>query len=92
MLPISEDLVQLADRWPLRESVFTAPNGTEKTCQRCTQEDCGQMIQGGEDLQQGIMIHLLSSHGYRMNGKQYDNHNRMIGEAKDAYRQENPLP
>lgn len=90
--PISPDLIELTRRWPLKTSTYTARDGTEKDCMRCAKDDCEEMIQGNEELEQGILIHLLCSHGYRMNGRQYNNQNRPIGDAKDACSEENSLP
>jgi hypothetical protein len=34
----------------------------------------------------GLLHHLMRSHGYRMDGHQYNNANQIVGEAADAYR------
>lgn len=31
----------------------------------------------------GVLAHLMAGHGYRMDGRQYDNRNRLIGDARE---------
>lgn len=89
---LSDDLSELADRWPLKESTYTARNGTTKPCVRCDYDNCDEMIQGSNQVHVAVLMHLLTGHGYRMDGQQYDNKNEKLGDARNACRKENTLP
>lgn len=63
------EMLQLAGDWPLYESTCTNtgnPNEPRRTqdCARCVQCDC---VVFPPD-QGGVLVHLSSHHGYRMDG------------------------
>jgi hypothetical protein len=88
---IAQCMYDLANTWPVywvdteRPGVVSAaditpgPRYVEKItrCERCDEEiyfqDVGHLS--------GVVRHLLNSHGYRMDGRQFDNQNRLVGHA-----------
>jgi hypothetical protein len=72
---VAPDLVRLAEIWP----VSTDPGAHPGEQLRCGDETCMQAI--WPDTVQGRLTHLLQSHGYRMDGKSYDNNNRPVTTA-----------
>jgi hypothetical protein len=78
---IAESLVELARHWPTYPSTYQAKQGrppervsVAMPCRRCTACDCVVLP---DDLA-GRLAHLTSMHGYRMNGRRYDNENRLL--------------
>jgi hypothetical protein len=78
---IAESLVALARTWPTVESTYAAKQGippdrysVDVPCQRCVACEC---VIVPDDLV-GRLAHLTSMHGYRMNGKRYDNQNQEV--------------
>jgi hypothetical protein len=78
---IAESLVNLARTWPTYLSEYVARQGrpperveVEVPCQRCLDCDC---VIIPDDLA-GRLAHLTVMHGYRMNGRRYDNQNQEI--------------
>lgn len=67
-------LLALAERWP----TYVDDDGDT----RCT--DCDQMIYTVQYGSSAPLVHLLHGHGYRMDGRQYNNVNEVIGHAADA--------
>lgn len=73
---VDPDLATLADTW----ETVTDPDAPHPVyAMRCGDPACGQLICPPDH--QGRLYHLLSSHGYRMDGRSYDNHNRVITTA-----------
>lgn len=67
---VHPDLVRLADAWETTVDADVPPiYGL-----RCGDESCGQQIFPPDRM--GRIGHLMSSHGYRLDGTSYDNHNR----------------
>jgi hypothetical protein len=73
MTGIDPDLQHLADEWPV---IFDTESGQY----RCADPDCGQAIFQGEHAT-ARLAHLLRAHGYRMDGRRFDDQNREIGRA-----------
>jgi hypothetical protein len=86
---INPDLPRLARRWPTYWSNYTDRNGTTRKGMRC--KNCHELIRETKPAVQGIVQHLMRSHGYRMDGRQFDNKNQHIGEAKNACRKKSPV-
>jgi hypothetical protein len=84
---VAPTLIELARNLPTYESTFMAKQGippdrvdVEVPCERCDLDDCVIW----PDSLVGRVAHLTVMHGYRMNGKQYDNQNQEVGgDAKD---------
>ena len=90
--PIAPALVALAERWEVYPSSFdmvsaTVVDGeivktvTVTECERC--KACDVALVPPADPQR-VLRHLLAFHGYRMDGRQFDNANNLIGSAADA--------
>lgn len=86
---ISPDLYDLARRWPTYWSTFADAVGTNRRCARC--KNCHELIPETKPAVQGIVMHVMRSHGYRMDGRQFNNRNEQIGHAKNARRPKSPL-
>lgn len=78
---IAPELVELARRLPVYDSTYTARQGRppervsiQAPCRRCTECDC---VIWPDDLI-GRISHLTTMHGYRMNGRRYDNQNQEL--------------
>lgn len=82
---IAESLVSLARTWPTSPSTYAAKQGippdryaVDVPCQRCV--SCEGVILP-DDLA-GRVAHLTLMHGYRMNGKRYDNQNQEVTDGE----------
>lgn len=77
MKEISAGLVQLAEDMDPVAYTATDNRGNSWACERCPQ--ChGAMVPPGVD---GRLAHLVTAHGWRMDGRQYDNCNQLIAEV-----------
>lgn len=87
------ELVELAQRWPTylggseRSGKTAASDGSltdfgpvEVAVLRC--QKCHDEIYPAEGLM-GRLGHLVSSHGYRSDGRQFDDRNNLIGHARE---------
>lgn len=74
---IAPALLQLADIWPL---TYDKDEPVPAYAVRCGEVDCGQMICPPDA--QGTVYHLLNAHGFRMDGRAFDNHNRVYTTAE----------
>lgn len=83
---ISPDLAQLAHDWPtVVGEVDPPPAGHVCSFEACRHDTrCGDELCSGliwpADLQ-GRISHLMQAHGFRMDGRCFDNHNREITTA-----------
>lgn len=66
-------------RYPVvdEQGAYEIVEEKDAPCIRC--KECGDMI--FPDDFQARLGHLFTHHGWRMNGKRYDNHNNVIEEA-----------
>lgn len=82
---VSPALRELARGWPAYEGLTdrytTDPEDlgepvvlTDQPCLRCTA--CDEEIY---PTVEGRLAHVMTSHGYRMDGRQFDNQNREVG-------------
>lgn len=88
-LDIAPALIELANGWPVRWDTTTRPvrtttagrvtGGETVAITRCVA--CGEEIFHGDGHLVGTLRHLMNSHGYRMDGRQFDNQNRLVGRA-----------
>ena len=71
-------LYELAANWPTYTDVTPAPRTAVfiDRCAVCHEE----VFPVTEDIDD-VVRHMLTSHGYRMDGRQFDNRNREIGHA-----------
>lgn len=88
---IAPCMFDLARRWRTYADVTTRPgpalaglgsgSGEAVMITRC--EPCGEEIFGsGPGVNRiDVVRHLLNSHGYRMDGRQFDNQNNEVGHA-----------
>lgn len=83
---IDESLLRLAERWETTTTVsgtLLPGFGVVSCVVRC--KPCGEQIfatgehDGVTDID--VVRHLVNSHGYRMDGRQFDNQNREVGHA-----------
>jgi hypothetical protein len=84
-------LIRLAGQWQLYESTaeltahqIAAAKSmrvelTQRQCLRCS--DCHEEVL---TIPGARLHHLLLSHGYRRDGRRFDNHNNYLGNAEDA--------
>lgn len=76
MTDIHPGLVALAEAMDAVPDVATDSLGRPWACERCPREKCGAaIIPPGTE---GRLAHLMSSHGWRMNGTRYDNQNTVL--------------
>lgn len=68
-------LLELARIWP----TYTDDNPVPVLQLRCGEPDCERQI-FPPDLQ-GRVQHLITGHGFRMDGRAFDNHNRLVTTA-----------
>jgi hypothetical protein len=93
---IAECMFDLARRWKIYVDTTVRPgpafpppytalgHGSGETvlitrCQACGEEIFGTGDDGFTDVD--VIRHLLNSHGYRMDGRQFDNQNNEVGHA-----------
>lgn len=86
---IDESLLKLANEWPIYYDTVRRPvrstvqgysvGGDTVRITRCT--DCKEEIFHGDSHVSGTLRHLLTSHGYRMDGRQFDGQNNEVGHA-----------
>ena len=93
---IAPCMFELARRWPVYTDVTTRPgpafppaftdlghgSGQAVMIPRC--RECGEEVfETGEDglTETDVVRHLINSHGYRMDGRQFDNQSRQVGHA-----------
>lgn len=86
---IDQRLLKLANEWsvywedverPVRRTASGVEIGGD--CVKITRcADCKEEIFSGDGHVIGAVRHLLTSHGYRMDGRQFDNRNRLVGRA-----------
>jgi hypothetical protein len=69
------DLVRLAEELPAVPDVATDSQGREWACERCPEPCGGVIVPAGVD---GRLHHLVLEHGWRMDGRRYDNQNRLL--------------
>lgn len=81
---LEPDLVRLAQIWPTTHDPEEVPTDLYAEIfpevHRCADVACGQRIVPF-DLQHKV-IHLMRSHGYRMDGRAFDNDNRPTTTAR----------
>lgn len=86
---IAPALIKLADRWPLYRTtgvhiyVHLTRDGAQRVeevmdIQRCCL--CHEEVYAASEGHQ-VVAHLLLSHGYRMDGRQWNGRNELIGHA-----------
>lgn len=86
---IAPELIALARRWPLYSTtgvhiyVHLTPDGAQRVeetvdIRRCCL--CHEEVYAASEGQQ-VVAHLLLSHGYRMDGRQWNGRNELIGHA-----------
>lgn len=86
---VTPALLDLANRWPVEWDLTTRPvrttmsgepiGGDVVAITRC--KSCGEEIFHGDGHLVGTLRHLTNSHGYRMDGRQFDNQNNEVGHA-----------
>jgi hypothetical protein len=92
---IDAALLQLAETWPVLDGTTEIRSGhptdyaspqdwaeapvQEVPCKRC--QDCGQAVIPADA--QARLVHLMSAHGYRMDGTAYDNDNQITTTAAE---------
>lgn len=86
---IDPSLYSLANVWPVYWEDVTRPvrrtasgmeiGGDHQKITRCGR--CEEEIFHGDKHLVGTVRHLLTSHGYRMDGRQFDNQNNEVGHA-----------
>lgn len=86
---IAPALIELANSWPVFYDTITRPQrstvggytvgGDAVRITRC--EHCHEEIFHGDGHLTGTVRHLMTSHGYRMDGRQFDNQNNEVGHA-----------
>lgn len=87
---ISETLMALAERWPTyptrAEHVYVRDGelGLERVAElvdirRCCR--CHEEVYAAGDGAHQVVAHLLRSHGYRMDGRQWSGRNELLGHA-----------
>lgn len=89
--PMDPWLQRLADQWELYESTAELTKHqiaaakamrvdiTARQCMRCA--ECDEEVL---DFSDAKLHHLLLSHGYRRDGRRFDNRNNYLGNAEDA--------
>lgn len=91
--PVAPELRELAARWPVYTDSFELVQARmvegriERTrrqmaCERCSL--CHSVMVPPTDPQR-VLRHLLAFHGYRMDGRQFDNANKEIGGASRTF-------
>jgi hypothetical protein len=73
MTDISERLEQLAENWPFYPDTAVDRHGHHWPVDRCA-ECLGACVRGTE----GRLGHLTLEHGWRLNGRRYDNQNNLL--------------
>ena len=86
---IAPALIDLANTWPVFYDKITRPQritagghtvgGEYVKITRCS--DCQEEIFHDDGHLVGTLRHLMTSHGYRMDGRQFDNQNNEVGHA-----------
>lgn len=81
---VSPGLSRLAETWDTYASTMEDAKGVVRLCVRCA--DCEGVISSVDGIEfsgpeQANAFHLLTVHGYRMDGKQYDDAGNQIGDA-----------
>lgn len=75
---MNERLIELAATLEATPGTAIDSHGRSWEIERCPLEDCGGAI-APPDLD-GRLAHLLTCHGWRADGRQYDNRNNLLRE------------
>lgn len=81
---VHADLVRLAQAWPTTYDPDEVPTDSYAAqfpeVHRCGREDCAQRIV--PFTTESVVAHLMRSHGFRMDGRAFDNDNRQTTTAQ----------